>query len=221
MFQKRNASGEQALKIAGFFEMTRPGQPGGSPEKFTRLKQVFESLDYDLGVLDADVARHMREKGDGPPQGWMSVESQAHSKVFPVNGFKIGFLVFPPSPDEHDLSRITALAQKMGSNLSLLIGISPWGAAKEREFLREKPEAVDILLGSGSGPSFKAKYPGSGQTIWVRPYPEGKAIHRISIASLKPRNLESSWKPGENCNIRLIMLKEGIPQNPSIKEIIH
>lgn len=200
--------------------MTRPGQSPGSPEKFTRLKRIFEALDYDLGVLDANVARNMREKGSGPPRGWMTVESRAHSKIFPVNGFKIGFLVFPPSPDEPDFSRITALARKMGSNLSLLIGVSPWGAAKERDFLRERPGAVDILLGSGSGPSFKAKYPGSGQTIWVRPYPEGKAIHRISIASLKPRDIESPWKPGKDCDIRLIMLEEDIPQNPSIKEII-
>ncbi len=208
------------LKIAGFYEMTRPGQPGGSPEKLGTLKRVFEALDYDLGVLDSNVSRHMREQGDGIPRGWMSVGDQAHSKVFPVNGFKVGFLVFPPAPERPDFSRITALAQKMGSNISLLVGISPWGAAKEREFLRERPLAVDILLGSGSGPAFKAKFPGSGRTIWVRPYPEGKAVHRISVTSLEPRDLEKPWKPGENCNIRLIMLEESIPRNSNIKEIM-
>jgi hypothetical protein len=220
VFHERSASDRQVLKIAGFFEMTRPERPSGSPGSFTQLKRIFETLDYDLGVLDADVARHMRETGDGPPQGWMSVASQAHCKIFPVNGSKVGFLVFPPSPDQPDFSRITALAQKMGSNLSLLVGISPWGAGKERKFLRETPGALDILLGGGPGPSFKAKYPGAGRTIWIRPYSEGKAIHSIRLSGLDSRAPQEPWKPRKNCTIRLIMLKESISQKPSIEEII-
>jgi hypothetical protein len=162
----------------------------------------------------------MREKGVAPPKGWMSLDHKPHSKVFQVGESRIGILVFPPRPQNPgDYSRISELARTMGSDVSLLIGMSPWGANQEQKFLRKRPEAVDILLGGGSGPPFKAKYPGSGETLWIRPYTEGKAVHSVSIPSLSAPGLGSA-DPNNALDIRLLMLKDDIPQKPNIKEII-
>lgn len=223
IFQGEEESGERLLKIAGFFEITRPNHKDASPGDFKTLARIYEALEYDLGVLMAEVARKMREKGSGPPQGWMSLDNRIHSKVFPVGELKIGFIIFPPRPGkEAGFSRIAELARKMGSNLSLLIGLSPWGISKERKFLQKMPEAVDILLGSGSGPSFKEKYMDSGNTLWVRPYPEGKALHRIRLTNLRSQEKrQDPWKPRDNCHLQLVLMKESIPEKPSIKEIIH
>ena len=222
IFQREEESGERLLKIAGFFEMTRPGHKNASPKDFNTLARTFEALDYDLGVLDGEVARKMREKASGPPQGWMSLDNRIHSKVFPVGEVKIGFLIFPPRPKkEAGFSRIAELARKMGSNLSLLIGLSPWGISKEKKFLQKMPEAVDILLGSGPGPSFQEKYMDSASTLWVRPYPEGKALHRIRLTDLRSKERQHGpWKPEDNCDVQNILLQESIPEKPSIKEII-
>ncbi len=200
--------------------MTRPGQPSASREEFETLRRTFQALDYDLGVQAAQVTHTMREKGVAPPQGWMSLDHKLQSKVFQVGESRIGILVFPPRPqDPGDYSRISELARTMGADVSLLIGMSPWGANQEQQFLRKRPEAVDILLGGGSGPSFKAKYPGSGETLWIRPYTEGKAVHSISIPSLSAQGIGLA-DPNNALDIRLLMLKDDIPREPNIKEII-
>ena len=200
--------------------MTRPGQPSASRGEFETLRRTFQALDYDLGAQTAQVTRNMREKGLAPPQGWMSQDSKLQSRVFQVGETRIGVLVFPPQPENPgDFSHIAELARKMGDEVSLLLGMSPWGANREREFLRQRPGVLDILLGGGSGPSFKAKYPGSGETLWIRPYTEGKAVHSISLASPSAQG-HSSLDPQKALDIQLLMLKDDIPRNPNIKEII-
>jgi hypothetical protein len=200
--------------------MTRPGHPSASREEFETLRRTFQALGYDLGAQAAQVTRNMREKGVAPPQGWMSLDHKPHSKVFLVGDSRIGVLVFPPRPkNPGDFSRITERARTMEDNVSLLIGMSPWGANQEQKFLRQSPEAVDILLGGGSGPSFKEKYPGSGETLWIRPYIEGKAVYSVSIASLGTQGIGSA-DPNNALDIQLLMLKDDIPRKPNIKEII-
>lgn len=200
--------------------MTRPGHPSTSREKFETLRRTFQALDYDLGAQTAQVTRNMRDKGVAPPQGWMSLDNKLHSKMFQVGDSRIGVLVFPPRPQNPgDYSRISEFARTMGSDVSLLIGMSPWGANQEQKFLRKRPEAVDILLGGGSGPGFKEKYPGSGETVWIRPYTEGKAVHSISIPSSNAQG-HGSIAPKKALDIQLLTLNNDIPRKPNIKEII-
>jgi len=219
VFQDHSSERAPVLKIAGFHEMSRPGQDV-SADKWSTLKRAFEALGYDLGVLTPETARRMREKADGIPRGWLAQQDRTRSRVLRSGNQTIGVLVFPTERGENGYSEIAATARKMSSKTSLLIGLSPWGARKEKDFLRQRPEAVDILLGSGPGPSFKAKTPDSGKTLWVRAYSEGKAVHRIDLAHLEPQNPKRSWVPGENVSIRLIMLRQHIREHPSLREII-
>ena len=200
--------------------MSRPEQSGNNGDDLATLKRIFGQLDYHVGVLEPETAQRMREQAKGPPEGWMTPDDTARTKIFRVRKHKIGVLVFPLCTDNTDYSGIAALAEKLREETSLLIGLSPWGANREKEFLQQRPGAVDVLLGSGSGPSFKAKFPNSGKTLWIRAYSEGKAIHRIDIADLGPRNKQKTWIPGKNCSVRLIMLEQSIPRNPSILEIL-
>lgn len=200
--------------------MTRPEHLDATRGEFETLRRIFQALDYDLGVLHKKLASRMRAKGVALPRGWMSPHSKIHTKVFQLGERRIGFLVFPPRPEDNaTFPRIRELARKMGPDLSLLIGLSPWGAKREKDFLRKLPHAVDILLGGGSGPPFKAKYPNAGKTLWVRPYPEGKTIHSISLSGPNAHE-QDPRDTAENLNIRLILLDESIPRNPSIKEIM-
>ena len=223
VFKKQEeAKGQGALlKVAGFYEMLRPGQDSASAKDLATLQKVFRTLDYDLAVARSSTAKQLRAADLELPSGWMSLEQEIHSRVFSIGKAKVGFMVFPPLQEEDpDFSSIASLSRKMGSGLSLLVGVSPWGASLEKEFLQSRPDAVDILLGSGSGPSFKEKYPASGKTLWIRPYPQGKAVQRIHLPSLGREALQESRKPGENCFVQLIALDGNIPKNPSIKELM-
>lgn len=209
------------MKIAGYHELSRPRRGLQQVEPTRRLCRIFSRLSYELGVLSPDEAAFLEANRIDPPQGWLVASKHPKAKVFSLASKKIAVLVFPySSSGEAGRDEVLKLAEKLRPETDLLIGLSPWGIHRERAFLSNGQNVLDIFLGGGPGPGFKSKFVQGGTTLWVRPYGRGKVVFSIRIHDW-PSRPKTAWRPGQTVDTDIILLKKNIPEDEAIRSLFN
>lgn len=124
--------------------------------------------------------------------------------------------------DARAYSRVRKTIEDFRRNpeVDLVLAVSALGAKKENKLFSEYDFSPDILLGGGPGAGMRGRIKNRGKTLWIRPYPEGKAVSFIRIFSLPGENGFKKWVKGENVEFGVTPLRGDIPLDRDIQKII-
>lgn len=180
-------------------------------------------MKYDVALLADEEKRMLARVGVTPPEAWKTASESAFRVVETPNG-TVGFLSFPPlaegtdMPNDALVDEVTRAVAKVKPTVDLLVGISPWGAYGEKDYLARQPDQVPhILLGGGRGMSFVKRFSSGGRVLWSRPYPRGKTITRITLNSW-PTGDDFKWS-AEVVSVGAELLNDQVYDNPHVRGI--
>lgn len=115
-------------------------------------------------------------------------------------------------------------ARRLGSQVHLLIGVSPWGSDAEREFLPQAEGLFHLLLGGGPGPSFafagSERVSPAPRLIWSRPNPEGRSVTLIKLYEWPQGGSWADWRPEISFESVQMHLTPAIPEDPEVVRLL-
>ncbi|GAB6887691.1 hypothetical protein JCM13304A_11890 [Desulfothermus okinawensis JCM 13304] len=211
-FAKIKRQFPDGLFIGGYFEVTNiNGQI--NPYQIKKLVKAFDKLGYDIKVINGSALKNHPELKQN---GWISSKKQLIIKYIKRDKNLIGVVIFPEklrSVENIDIEKIKLARRKS----HILIGISPYGYELEKRLLINSKLCgiLDLLLGSGRGPSFTNR--SIKNTIWVRPISKGKAIYLISFENISKGK---SLVLGKNVTVSKKYLSDNLLENKEIKQIL-
>ncbi|GAB1409234.1 hypothetical protein MASR1M90_03880 [Desulfovibrionales bacterium] len=103
---------------------------------------------------------------------------------------------------------------------TLIIGLSSWGASAEQEFLDASGDALDILLGSGEGPSYSGLYLNKDSVVWARAPLKGKGVNVLTIPNLPVPGRKISWQPEVSIRGEIRPLADTLAQDPDMTALL-
>jgi hypothetical protein len=213
--------------LAGPYEFIPTDQVTKAPlDSAKALAAAFSHLPYDLGYALPAESRWLQENGAALPRYFVQANERPAFEVRQVGPIKVGLLLFPTiDPDLRTSPQVTAqaVADKalaLRERSDIVIGISPWGALAEEEFLKSRGHTVDILLGSGPGPGFLARPMAQDKVLWVRPYAQGKTVNQVVVKSLPQRTPDWRWVKDQNAAVLLQSLTESITNDPDMDALL-
>jgi len=141
-----------------------------------------------------------------------------------VSKDEIFFVLFPEETSEFQevCKKINLLAKSinLNNNGALIIGLSAWGADLEKRYLEFSGCSVHVLLGAGKGFGTRGKIVNNGHTLWIRPYPKGKAVNLLKILRFPFRDTGWQWKQGDNVILDVCALNERVPSDEKILNLL-
>jgi len=139
---------------------------------------------------------------------------------YKVNKDEIFFVLFPEktSKFEQVCKEVNQLAKSinLSNKRALIVGLSPWGADLEKRYLEFPGSFMHVLLGSGEGFGTRGKIVNNGYTLWIRPYPKGKAVNLLKILRFPSRDSNWQWKQGDNVILDIFPLNDRVPSDEKI-----
>jgi len=213
--------------LAGPYEFLPIDQVAkASADTAKALALAFARLPYDLVYALPAESRWLEDNGATLPPSFTVAGEQPVAQVRQAGAARVGLLLFPvlapdrekASPDMVRTVADAALALRQQSDI--VVGISPWGASAEQDFLESAGHTVDVLLGSGPGPGFPAKPMAGDAVLWLRPYPQGKTMVELAIRALPRRSPDWKWVRDQNASILLQSLTESITSNPDMEALL-
>ena len=217
----------KTLALAGAWEfLPEVSAAPPEPDKIPAIAKAHERLAYDAMVLSPGEATLLAEKKAALPKGATVLGDAPTTHVVSIGNQSIGLVFFPmpkdlsaPVPDKLMAATAKAAAELRGK-VSLIVGLSPWGAIDEEAFINTKPGAVDVLLGSGGGSGFASRTSKDGKTLWARAYIKGKTVNRLDLMALPgPAGQPLLWKVGENYTAKVDPLDGAYPQDATIEQL--
>jgi hypothetical protein len=212
--------------LAGGFEFSKGNGQSCPPSVAKNLVKAFDLLNYELGVLQPKEKVLLQNKEAGLPQNWLTAGAKPLSRILEFQGHKVGLLVLPTidaldkeSP-QTSFQLVNKQAEYLKSRVNLLIGLSQWGSNLERKYLQSSPPLFDIFLGSGPGPGFAGKYRQQDNTLWVRPYDEGKSVSIIKISKWPKKETKHKWTPYKEIKTGLAKLSDDMPRDPKVASVL-
>ncbi len=208
------------MTVAGFYEFQGLRDSKLSQTQCAQLAGAYAAMDYDLGVLFPELSQKMQST---PLADWPVVDSEPVLTTQTVNSKTIGFVLLPRPSDENARQALERIIQKQAagikSRVDLCIGISPWGKPREQAFLEKNPGLFDLFLGSGPGGAVNHTYVGDNQTLWIRPYTQGKVVNTIFLPDWQNLDLGSAGLPRHRIKIEAIALDERFEANSEINAL--
>jgi hypothetical protein len=192
------------------------------------LGAAYARLEYDAGYVTPSDDRELGDAASAVLKGGHDNEGPVTSRVVEKDGKRFGLVFMPELPDsgkgptEAQMDAVMAEAEKLRPQVDMVIGLSPWGYQGEVDFLdRAKDKrGLDVLLGGGHGSGNRGKVMAGGRTLWMRPYPKGKAVSVVRVEQLPGEGIAPVWKENENSGFETIILDEQVPQEPGIEELL-
>lgn len=202
--------------------------PGSTyqPEKAQLLLSGYKALGIDVGYLSEKESTWLKSAAGGIPPNFLTVTNEPLTIIKSTSSGKVGLILFPHGeerfhlPSDRQKEAVLEAGKKIMSQVSLVIGISPWGNTAEERFILQADEIFSILLGGGPGLGFSYSFDHSTQKLlWVRPENQGRAVNIIEIMELPPPGISSLWVEGVSFNARQVFLKPSIPFDPTVIKI--
>lgn len=222
-FFQQKFTDQPRILVAGAYEFSAKAGELPPPGTLEALAEAFDFMNYDVALLSDEEQRMLNRVGVTPPKAWKTASQEAFRTVKTPNG-TVGFLSFPPlpagtdTPDTALVEEVTRAVAKVKPTVDLLVGLSPWGAYGEKEYLDRRPDAVPhILLGNGRGMSFVKRFSSGDRVLWSRPYPRGKTVTRFSLMSW-PAGDDFEWSD-EMVSSAAELLNDTVQQNPHVRGI--
>ncbi|QJB57663.1 hypothetical protein [Pseudodesulfovibrio sp. zrk46] len=205
-----------------------PGGKKPAAELVSGLAKSYDLMNYDIAMLAQDEANYFGHLGVNVDQTRNAAKDAPFTKVKTSSGDSIGFIRFPSLRKGHDapaegiIREITSLVKKHQDEVKLLIGLSDWGWAAEREYLAQSPEYTpDFLFGSGYGSGVNGRVEADGRCVWVRPYDKGRTINEVRIFSWPDRSQPFVWEEPNAVMSLSVGLGDNYADNPDVSAILH
>ena len=205
--------------VRGGYEYVKPDQVELPDEKLRGLfKRIYTVLNYDIGfpVLPLDILGKDSINNEIP----FSENVIKKTSIKTENG-DIGFVVLPSKIRDDHYVRINEIIERYRRNpeVFLVIAVSSLGAKKENLLFEGHGFSPDILLGGGRGSGLRGRLKNDGETLWVRPYPEGKSINFIRVFYPPKDGKNRKWIRGENVEFDVLLLRGENRDDPEVREI--
>lgn len=221
-------NGSPLLVLAGPYEFlpSDPRTPKGQPEAAKALGAAHARLPYDLGLAMPAEAAWLADNGAALPSSFRVAGPHPASGTLLAGQVRVGVVLFPVLPTDAakappDLGReVAEAARALRGSTDLVVGISPWGATAEADFLDIHGQTVDLLLGAGPGPGFPARPMAEDKVLWARPYSQGKSLLQIAVKSLPRRTPDWKWVREGNAAVLLQSLTENITNDPDMAALL-
>ena len=187
-----------------------------------KLGQAFKALHYDMFVLSSLESAALRSAGFTLPEHWHEQPTEPTLVTVPTAEGQLAIFLFPDQPDAQAKAKIMAMAQgiRKAAQHNLLIGISPWGVTLEQEFLDSCGDTLDILFGSGEGPSYSGLYVNNDAVVWARAPLKGKGVNVLTIPDLPQPGTKVFWQPEVNIRGEILPLADNIAQDSEMINIL-
>lgn len=177
------------------------------------LSTAYAHMKYDLFMLAAPE----REQKTSFTQPYPQKEPKLVIKNVPEGN--IAFILFPEkNMNKADEDRLVHFAQKLrqAKRYNLIVGVSSWGADRERDFLERRGEAFDILLGAGPGPGYSGEYLRDNRVLWVRPFTQGKNVLAVTFPKLPKPGEKVVWVPDTSVMVTSYPLSADYIPDPEV-----
>ena len=192
------------------------------------LGAAYARLGYDAGYVTSGDARELGDAASAVLKGGHDNGGPVASRIVEKEGKRFGLVFMPEPPDsekgptEAQMDAVMAEAEKLRPQVDMVIGLSPWGYQGEVDFLdRVKDKrGLDVLFGGGHGSGNRGKVMAGGRTLWMRPFPKGKAVSVVRVEQLPGRGVATVWKENEYAGFETIILDEQVPQEPDMEELL-
>lgn len=151
------------------------------------MVEAYNLLDYDLGVLTPLDVDYLKRAGATAPEGFVPQGGASEIRIVERSGVRLGFVIFPAAkepyagPSEDEMRDAAQAAERVADQVDLVVGLSSWGERGELAFMKNHPEAVDMLLGSGPATGVGARPSPDGRTLWGRSSFEGRSVVRVEV----------------------------------------
>lgn len=214
----------EAVFLGGSYELCAPGVVCTHDAQTTRkLNQAFAALSYDALIISKAERELLTAHGHTPSAQWYTLEDDEPLLVthnLPTGQLAIVF--FPENPSPHARATAEAMARSIRASAvhNLIVGVCPWGATMEKEFLDASGDAFDILLGSGDGPSYSGLYLNSNMVVWARAPLKGKGVNVLTIPELPRPGTKIPWQPEISIRGEIRPLPDGIALDPKMSSIL-
>lgn len=182
-------------------------------------------MNYDVGMVAEDEARYVLRSGAKLPAGWSTPAREPFTSKKLKKGKTVGFLRLPPLPDGEAeakgnfLRAVTDLVKKYKPQVDLLVALSSWGMAAERQYGFEgQDEYPHLLLGSGRGPGNRGITLAEGEMFWIRPFDKGKSMAQITFEEW-PKKTVQIWQRDVNVKFKLHIMDYKIYDNAKISNL--
>ncbi len=206
----------------------KPGDPVPSDTELEGLARSYDIIRYDVGLLGKEEAQALKEAGVKADASRKTFQESQFAVATLKDGAKVGFLRLPslragrdiPSPEL--IKKISTSIKEKRKEVKLLVALSDWGWAGEREYLAQNPEAVpDFLFGSGAGSGINGRIQADGRCVWVRPYDKGRTVNEVQVYAWPDRSKPVEWKEPDNLRSLSIGLGDQYEDNKEISAILH
>ena len=192
------------------------------------LVMAYARLGYDAGYVTPGDAKELGDAASAILKERHDNVGTVVSRIVEKEGKRFGLVFLPELPDsgkgptEAQMDAVMGEAEKLRPQVDLVIGLSPWGYQGEIDFLdRTKDKGgLDVLIGGGHGSGNRGKVMAGGRTLWMRPFPKGKAVSVMWFEKLPGRGIAPVWKENENAGFETIILDEQVPQEPGMEELL-
>lgn len=230
--------GRPHLKLAGPYEFLaddpwlygpyaaegkNAGLPGAGESK-TALA-AYALLQADVGWLSPRAARWFHQSTGATPPGFSEVGATPVSRTISTPIGLVGIVLFPEGsvqgkgPEQQQEQAVLAAGRALKDRCSLVIGISPWGYAGERDFLPKAEGVFHVIMGGGEGVGFSHaisdKRPG---LLWLRPDTQGRAINVLEILTLPGKDF--AWRENVTFRAKLDWLDDEVRPDPAMEQIV-
>lgn len=194
------------------------------PEAGKALAQAYSMLPLDALFLAPYEQTWLKEQTSTPPAVAKTVSEQEPTRFsWTIDGHKVVVLVFPlteekTQPTDDMIERTLKATKELADQADLLVGLSPWGYEAEENFLKQHPDAVDLLLGGGAGKAV-AGLQYTDRTFWARGYHEGKAFIKVDL-NFWPKKRDEIKVPKPPFLSEVLAVRETVTPDPDIEQLI-
>ncbi|MDR1125394.1 MAG: hypothetical protein LBM64_04940 [Deltaproteobacteria bacterium] len=216
------------LAAAGREQRAREGQlPVEQDESAAdagKVMAAYAALRPQAACLSPEAGRWFRAGRVNIPEFFVplsKMDGRAASRIVEIGGRTVGLVFFAEADGGLEQARAGALfaGRQLLPRVHLLVGVSPWGFAAEKDFLPEGAGLFHILLGGGSGPGFAvASSAQAGEILWARPAAAGVGVNVISLYRW-PEAGPLRWENGLSFEARQEFLGPGLQEDPEIARL--
>jgi len=216
------------LILAGAYEFVQPQvQKPPARKRLEFMAKAFELLRNDLVFVTPYERSVMARAGLRPHKGWLGSDRLEQHLLGPDAAHRVGVLLLPPLPDGMTappaalLRQITDAVLALRAKARLVVALSPWGYAPEKELLAAAGPLPDLLLGSGPGIGLVGTISAKGQTLWARSFTQGRSMGRIDVLAWPDHtSVNFKWTEGQNIRMNLFGLTDHYQEDPQMLSLM-
>lgn len=107
-------------------------------------------------------------------------------------------------------------ARQARINAELVVAVSPWGLAEEKELLAKARGAIHLLLGAGPGTGLRGLVLDEGRVAWVRGFERGKSLAVVTVPVLPGAGRDAKWLENDSISCESLPLDDSVASDQEV-----